>query len=144
MNKSSLSIDYVDQRTDHRFHLPISIFKKPSNLKEYTKLEKLLDQMIDVVRDDTKHPLVIAMQIIGENLEQYDDENHPPIGDNISDIDMVKYLMKENNLNQVDLADIFGSQANVSKYLNGERSLSKNQISGLKEKFGISADFFVK
>jgi HTH-type transcriptional regulator/antitoxin HigA len=144
MNKSSLSIDYIDQKTEHRFHLPISIFKKPDNLKEYAKLEKLLDQMIDVVKENTKHPLAIAMQIIGENLEQYDDEHHPPIGDNISDIDIVKYLMKEHNLNQVDLADIFGSQANVSKYLNGERSLSMKQISGLKDKFGISADFFVK
>lgn len=33
---------------------------------------------------------------------------------------------------------------NVSKYLNGERSLSKKQIAGLKKRFGISADFFVK
>jgi antitoxin component HigA of HigAB toxin-antitoxin module len=43
-----------------------------------------------------------------------------------------------------DLADIFGSQANVSKFLNSERPLSMKQISGLKERFGISADFFVK
>ncbi len=57
---------------------------------------------------------------------------------------MVKYLMKSHNLHQSDLADIFGGQANVSKYLNGERSLSKSQIAGLKKRFGISADFFVK
>ena len=47
------------------------------------------------------------------------------------------------HLHQKDLADIFGSQANVSKFLNGERTLGKNVISGLKQKFGISADFFV-
>jgi hypothetical protein len=37
-------------------------------------------------------------QIIGENLEQYDNEHYPPIGDHINDIDMVIYLMKSRNL----------------------------------------------
>jgi HTH-type transcriptional regulator/antitoxin HigA len=52
--------------------------------------------------------------------------------------------MKSRNLHQVDLADIFGGQADVSKFLNGERPLSKNQIAGLKRRFGISADIFVR
>ncbi len=142
--KEILFIDYVDQTTDRSFHLPISVFKKPTNAKEYAELEKILDQLVDEVRDDSHHPLAIAMEIIGENLEQYDDEHHPAIGHNVSEIDMVKYLMKLNNLHQVDLADIFGGQANVSKYLHGERPLSKSQIIGLKKRFGISADFFVK
>ena len=140
----ALAIDYVDPKTDHKFHLPISVFKKPRNEKEYSKLEKILDKLIDEVRGNEKHPLAIVMQIIGDNLEQYDNEHYPSIGHNISEIDMVKYLMKSHNLHQSDLADIFGGQANVSKYLNGERPLSKNQIAGLKKRFGISADFFVK
>src|SRR5437773_8293652 len=105
--RAALAIDYVDPKTDHKFHLPISVFKKPTNEKEYSNLEKILDKLIDEVRDNEKHPLAIAMQIIGDNLEQYDNEHYPPIAHNISDIDMVKYLMKSNNLNQSDLADIF-------------------------------------
>ena len=141
---AALKIDYLDQKTNHEFHFPIAVFKKPTNAKEYTKLEKVLDELIDEVRGNSKHPLAIVMQIIGENLEQYDSENHPEIGANISDVAMVKFLMISNNLRQADLADIFGGQANVSRFLNGERSLSKNQILGLKKRFGISADFFVK
>lgn len=144
MNMLALKIDYVDQKTKHKFHLPISVFKKPSNSKEYAKLEKILDELIDEVRGNSKHPLAIAMQIIGENLEQYDNERFPDIGSNISDIEMVKFLMESHGLHQTDLADLFGSQANVSKFLNGERALSKNQIIGLKKRFKISADFFVK
>ena len=71
-----LAINYVDQETGHKFHLPLSVFKKPSNDQEYTELESVLNQLIDEVRDNEKHPLAIAMQIIGENLEQYDDEHH--------------------------------------------------------------------
>ncbi|SRR5579883_172919 len=139
-----LKIDYVDQKTKHKFHLSLDVFKKPSNTKEYSRLEKILDELIDEIRGDERHPLALAMQIIGENLEQYDNEHFPPIGENISDIEMVKFLMKSHQLHQIDLADIFGGQANVSKFLNGERALSKNQIAGLKKRFGISADFFVK
>jgi HTH-type transcriptional regulator/antitoxin HigA len=144
MSTAALKIDYVDQKTRHIFHLPVSVFRKPSNVKEYTKLEKILDKLIDEVRSDEKHPLAIVMQIIGENLEQYDNEHFPEIGENISDTEMVRYLMEAHHLHQSDLADIFGSQANVSKFLNGERQLSKKQITGLKKRFGISADFFVR
>lgn len=144
MSIPALKIDYVDQKTKHEFHLPVSIFKKPSNAKEYTKLEKILDELIDEVRENDKHPLALVMQIIGENLEQYDNEHFPQIGANISDVEMVKFLMESHHLHQTDLGDIFGGQANVSKFLNGERSLSKNQIAGLKKRFKISADFFVK
>lgn len=144
MSTAALAIDYVDRKTDHKFHIPISVFKKPRNAKEYSKLEKLLDTLIDAVKDNEKHPLAIVMQIIGENLEQYDNEHFPAIGSNISDIEMIRYLMNLHNLRQVDLAEIFGSQANVSKFLSGERALSKMQIVGLKHRFGISADFFVR
>lgn len=143
MSRAKLSIDYVDKKTQHEFHLPITVFQRPRDSQEYNKLEKLLDQLIDEVRDNENHPLAPAMQIIGDNLELYDDEHHPEIGDDISDIEMVKYLMKENNLYQKDLAPIFGSQANVSKFLSGERALNKKQIEGLKLKFSISADLFI-
>lgn len=143
MTMTALSIDYVDERTKHQFHLPLSVFKKPRNSEDYSFLETILDRLLDEVRDDQTHPLAIAMQIIGDNLEQYDDEHHPDIGENITDVEMVKYLMKTNHLHQKDLADIFGSQANVSKFLNGERQLGKKAILGLKKRFGISADFFV-
>ena len=144
MSRSALKIDYVDQNTKHEFHFPISVCRKPNNAKEYSKLEKILDELIDEVKENDKHQLAIVMQIIGENLEQYDNENHPAIGNDVSDVDMVNFLMKSHDLRQSDLAEIFGGQANVSKFLNGERPLSKNQIAGLKKQFKISADFFLK
>lgn len=141
---TALAIDYIDHKTKHKFHLPLAVFKKPINDKEYEYLERVLDQLIDEVRDDENHPLALAMQIIGENLEQYDNENFPVIGEHVTDVELVNYLMEINNLHQKDLAFIFGGQANVSKFLNGERSLGKNHISELKKMFKISADFFLK
>jgi len=143
MTMTALSIDYVDEHTNHQFHLPLAVFRKPKNSRNYAELEAILDQLTDAVREDETHPLALAMQIIGENLEQYDDEHYPDIGANVTDVEMVRYLMQSHHLHQKDLADIFGSQANVSKFLNGERQLGKNAILRLKNRFGISADFFI-
>ena len=136
--------DYNDTTTNHHLHLPIAIFKKPETEDEYRSLESILDKIIDIVRDDESHPLAIAMQIIGDNLERYDNEVNQDIGHDVSNIEMVEYLMKKHNLLQKDLAEIFGGQANVSKFLNGKRSLSHAQITGLKHLFKISSDFFIK
>jgi HTH-type transcriptional regulator/antitoxin HigA len=144
MKASRLQIDYIDKKSSQELHLPVSIFKNPQNEKEYAFIESYLDKLIDIVRGDENHPLAEVMQIIGDNLEQYDNEKFPPIGKNISDSEFVKYLMKTHGLKQIDLADIFGGQANVSRFLNGERALSKSHILGLKNKFKISADFFLK
>lgn len=140
----ALAIDYIDHKTKHKFHLPLIAFKKPIDDKEYKYLEGILDHLIDEVRDDESHPLALAMQIIGENLEQYDNEHFPAIGEHVTDVSLVKYLMESNQLHQKDLASIFSGQANVSKFLNGERGLGKKHITELKRKFNISADFFLK
>lgn len=144
MTMTALSIDYIDEHTNHHVQLPLSVFKKPKNNADYSRLEIILDRLTDEVREDETHPLALAMQIIGENLEQYDDEHYADIGVNVTDAEMVTYLMKSHHLHQKDLADIFGGQANVSKFLNGERPLGKNAILGLKKRFDISADFFMK
>jgi len=137
-------INYSDhQKTENTFKIPITVFKRPKTPKEYAELEKVLDSLMDLVGNDEAHPLALLMQIIGENLEQYDNEHFPAIGAGISEIEMLKHLMSVNNLTQKDLAPIFGSQGNVSKFLSGERNLSKAQMQGLKEKFGLSADFFI-
>lgn len=144
MKTAQLTVDYVDSKTNHAFHIPIRALKKPSNAKEYKQLEHILDSLVEEVRDDEHHPLAILMEIMGDNLEQYDDMHEAVIGHEVTDIQMVEHLMTSQGLLQKDLAPIFGSQANVSKFLHGERQLSKAQILGLKEYFGISADFFLR
>src|SRR5690242_1810298 len=75
-------INYTGKTTSRKFHLPLSVLKKPTNQDEYDHLESLLDQILDEVRDNENHPLAIVAQIIGDNLEDFDDSSHPPIGQN--------------------------------------------------------------
>lgn len=57
------------------------VFRKPQNEREYKWLQTLLDTILDNVRDKEDHFLRPLMQIIGDNLEKYDDEHHPPISE---------------------------------------------------------------
>jgi HTH-type transcriptional regulator / antitoxin HigA len=144
MSANALTLDYIDVKSKHEFHIPVFAFKRPRNNKEYSIIESYLDELIDETRNDENHPLAQAMLIIGENLEEYDNSKYSEIGTDVTNIEMVKYLMKKNNLAQKDLIDIFGNQGNVSKFLSGERALSKSQIMGLKDRFGIGTDFFLR
>lgn len=132
----------MDSTTEHRFHFPLSVFKKPTNRDEYDYLESILDEIIDEIKENEDHPLATAAQIIGDNLEDFDDKYNPKIGRFVTDIDLIRHLMNQYNLNQSDMIDVFGNQGNVSKFLNGERGLNKGQIAKLVDKFHISADFF--
>jgi len=49
MSAPVLKIDYIDQKSG-------CDLKKPRNLQEYAALEKKLDEIIDIVRDDETHP----------------------------------------------------------------------------------------
>jgi HTH-type transcriptional regulator/antitoxin HigA len=72
-----LALNYKNEKTQKMFHLPLSAFKKPQNLPEYESLERILDDLIDEVKADEMHPLALAMQIIGDNLEAYDNQHYP-------------------------------------------------------------------
>ncbi|TNF66698.1 MAG: transcriptional regulator [Gammaproteobacteria bacterium] len=124
--------------------LPAYALKIPKNDLEYQMLEGLLDRLIDIVKDDENHFLADVMEIIGDHLEAYDDRHYQALEDDVTPVELVQYLMQINNLKQKDLVAIFGSQGNVSSFLNGRRKLSPSQIKALRDRFHISADCLIE
>ena len=57
--------------------------------------------------------------------------------------ELLASLIKENNLKQADLADIFGTQSIVSEVLNGKREITKSQAKALAEKFKVKVEAFI-
>jgi len=55
----------------------------------------------------------------------------------------VRELMREHGLKQTDMAEIFGSQGNVSLVLNGKREISKSQARKLSNRFHLPIDIFI-
>jgi len=112
----------------------------PHNKKEYLKLCNTLDNLIDEVGNNEKHPLSSLMETIGLLISKYEDE-HYRIKDT-SGINTLKELMNENDLKQTDLKEI-GSQGVISEILNGKRELNIRQIKLLSKKFNVSPSVFI-
>ncbi len=118
-----------------------NIFSVPHTEKDYLKLVKLLDDLIDEVGNEESHPLASLMETIGSLVESYESQNFPdPQG---SPIEALKYLMEEHGLKQSDLPEI-GSQGVVSEILSGKRQLNLRQVKLLSERFKVSPAVFVK
>ena len=112
----------------------------PHTEAEYDNLSAFLDQLIDEVGNDDRHPLAALMDTVGTLIEAYDKEHFPfsegdPIG-------VLKYLMENNNLTQSDLPEL-GSQGVVSEIVSGKRSLNVRQIKLLSKRFHISPSTFL-
>jgi HTH-type transcriptional regulator/antitoxin HigA len=112
----------------------------PTNESEYDQLVALLDEMIDIVRDDESHPLANLMDVLGVLIETYENEHIPaPKSDPIS---VLKHFMEEYDLKQKDLSEL-GSQGVVSEILNGKRELNIRQVKALSERFHVPSSVFL-
>ena len=112
----------------------------PHTKKDYERLCKLLEEIVDIVKSDSKHPLASLMETIGILVSDYE-EKHFKIK-NSSPVSVLKNLMVEHELKQSDLHEI-GSQGVISEILNGKRELNLRQIKLLAKKFSVSPSVFI-
>lgn len=47
----------------------------PHNEREYHRLVKLLDRLVDEVGEKENHPLASRMEVLGVLIEKYEDDN---------------------------------------------------------------------
>jgi len=112
----------------------------PHNEREYNRAVRLLDELIDTVGEDEKHPLASLMEILAIVIENYENQDYAePEG---SPVESLKQLMQEHEINQIDLKEI-GSQGVVSEILNGKRNLNMRQIKLLAKRFNVSPAVFI-
>ncbi len=110
------------------------------NEREYNAAVKRLNELLDEIGDNEKHPLYSLLDTLGTLIEAYEEEHHP-IPDS-SGADVLRYLMDEHGLTQSSLPEI-GSQGVVSEILNGKRELNVRQIRKLAQRFKVSTAVFV-
>jgi len=110
------------------------------NEREYNTAMKRLNELLDEIGDNEKHPLYSLLDTLGTLVHAYEEE-HYPIPD-ASGAEVLRFLMDEHRLTQSDLPEV-GSQGVVSEILNGKRELNVRQIRSLAERFGVSTAVFV-
>jgi len=108
---------------------------------EYDRLEPIFERLLD--KGENRSPEEDALfDLLANLMEDYERRTLEPIP-NASPTKMLEYLMKENDLKQKDLAEIFGGQSVVSDVLRGKREINKEQAKKLGEKFSVSPAAFI-
>jgi|CXWL01.1.fsa_nt_gi HTH-type transcriptional regulator/antitoxin HigA len=107
---------------------------------EYHQAMSILDAIVDEIGEQETHPLADLAETLGLFIEAYEDA-HLPFSDS-SAPDILRTLMEEHGLTQVDLPEI-GSQGVVSEILSGKRDLNVRQITHLATRFHASPNLFM-
>lgn len=144
------SLELVERMTEMWPNVS-GIISVPHTKRQYNKMVKYLDMLIDGIGNDQDHPLASLMETLATLIETYEDKHlpepqpaRPPSeGAGGSDpIGVLKSLMAEHDLKQEDMKEI-GSQGVVSEILNGKRTLNTRQIQALAARFNVSTAVFM-
>ena len=110
------------------------------NEREYNAAVKRMNELLDQIGTNEKHPLYGLLDTLGTLIHAYEEE-HFPIPESTG-AEILRFLMDENGMTQSDLSEI-GSQGVVSEILNGKRELNIRQVRVLAKKFKVSPAAFV-
>lgn len=109
--------------------------------RHYKAMTEFMNDLLDQVGDRESHPLAGLLDVVALFMRDYE-ERHVEIPD-ASPADVLRFFMEQHDLRQVDLADLFGSQSNVSEVLNGKREINARQARALAKRFGVSPAAFI-
>lgn len=109
------------------------------NERQYDRAVKHLNQLLDEIGDDQRHPLYGLLDALGAVIHAYEETHHT--FPKASGRQMLRFLMDEHGLSQSDLLEI-GSQGVLSEILQGRRKLNARQIAVLADRFGVSPAVF--
>lgn len=111
------------------------------NERHYRAMVNILNKLVDEIGDRETHPLMGLLDIVSFFVRDYEERNVE-----IPDAEpaaVLRFFMEQHNLRQADLAEIFGSQSNVSEVLNGKREINARQARALADRFSVSAAAFI-
>lgn len=109
---------------------------------EYDRIEEIFNKLISKGEENLSPEEDRLFGLLANLLEEYESRTLEPLPD-LSPREIVTVLMRENNLKQTDMADIFGTQSVVSEVLMGKREITKQQAKKLAGKFAMKIEAFI-
>ncbi len=76
-------------------------------------------------------------------VEAYENEHHAIEVADLTPIQVLKHLLRSNNMNASQLGELLGNRSLGSKILTGKRELSKSHIGTLAKRFNVDAGLFL-
>ncbi len=119
-----------------RMHPPQAIHDEV----EYDNVQEILDRLTstpDLTEGQLEYldTLTVLFEVYEKAHEPFDDEP-------LSGLEVLKFLMEQNEMSASDLGRLLGDRSLGGRVLKGERSLSKAHIRKLCERFKVKPDLF--
>jgi len=106
---------------------------------EYEAMLKRIEVLMDAAPGTPEEDELDLLCLLVERYE----EEHYPIG-SPTPLEMIEFMMDQNNLTHADMVQYLGSPSKVSEVLSGKRALSKTMIRKLVEGLGIPAEILLE
>jgi HTH-type transcriptional regulator/antitoxin HigA len=110
------------------------------NERQYDLAVKKLNELLDLVGDDERHPLYDLLDTLGTVIHAYEESHYPE--PQVAGTEVLEYLMEERQLSPASFPEI-GSADVVAELLDGKRELSVEHIRKLSKRFGLSPATFI-
>ena len=107
---------------------------------DHARALALIETLLDVVRDDEKHPLAEVLDYLSEQVQAYESK-HIRIPE-AEPGEVLRFLMDQHGLRQSDLADC-APQSRISDILAGKRGISKDIAKRLATRFHVNVGCFL-
>jgi HTH-type transcriptional regulator / antitoxin HigA len=115
-------------------------FSQVRTAKDYKRASAVIEQLLDEVGENEKHPLADVLDYLANQVMAYE-AAHVKIPDALPR-DVLRFLMEQRGLSQTDLADC-APQSRISEILNGKREISKELAKSLAKKFSVGVEVFI-
>jgi HTH-type transcriptional regulator/antitoxin HigA len=119
---------------------PVKLRSIDSN-RHYRAMVDFMNELLDEIGDRRTHPLSGLLDIVTSFVHDYEVRNVEVPDAEPSGV--LRFLMQQHGLRQGDLAELFGSQSNVSEVLSGKREINARQARLLAKRFGVSPAVFI-
>jgi len=113
---------------------PLMVIKTQNDYeKALRSMEAVFDEKTGLLADYAETLVIL--------IEHYEEENFPV--EKKQGVEVLKFLMEQNDLKQKDLVGSLGGKSTVSEILNGKRPLNLQHIRVLADKFHVKPATFV-
>ncbi|MEO6393404.1 MAG: transcriptional regulator [Pyrinomonadaceae bacterium] len=116
--------------------LPVLIETEEQNETTLAFIDKLMAKGDKLNREE-----VALLRLLAKLVEDFEERFYAP--PNAPPREMLLHLMEANEINQGQIAKLFGSKGVASEVVNGKRGISKAQARALSELFHVPADVFI-
>jgi HTH-type transcriptional regulator / antitoxin HigA len=83
------------------------------------------------------------LDVLADLIEKFESRTRLGLGRNLTPVETIRFLMKQNGLVQKDLWDLLGGKSHTSEILGGKRKISNRQAVLLGRRFKISPSAFI-